>query len=208
MPEPGWTVPPANGHTAATMRFRSPRERRLWFFAAGYVLLIYSTLHIVRPITTWLRKQGLLRALIVAAFVVTLVVLLTYLMRAGIRWREGLVLAAAALGYAAVFPLALAPEERIHLLEYGLLGALLYLALLERRSVQGASQGSPGLLERFPGIAAFLIASAAGWVDEIIQGILPSRYYDLRDVGFNSFAAALAIAAMAARTWARARAAR
>jgi hypothetical protein len=36
---------------------------------------------------------------------------------------------------------------------------------------------------------------AAGWIDELIQGLLPTRYYDLRDVAFNAAAGLLALLA-------------
>ena len=42
------------------------------------------------------------------------------------------------------------------------------------------------------------IAAAVGWLDEAVQGILPNRIYDLRDVAFNALAAGLALAAAAA----------
>jgi VanZ family protein len=54
-------------------------------------------------------------------------------------------------------------------------------------------------------VAAVLLAGAAGWVDEAIQALLPNRVYDLRDVAFNTLAAAAAIAALALRDAARAR---
>ena len=37
-----------------------------------------------------------------------------------------------------------------------------------------------------------------GWLDEGVQGLLPNRMYDLRDVAFNALAAALALGAAAA----------
>ena len=39
---------------------------------------------------------------------------------------------------------------------------------------------------------ATLLVALAGWVDEGIQGLLPNRVYDLRDVGLNAGAGALA----------------
>ena len=43
--------------------------------------------------------------------------------------------------------------------------------------------------------AAFGLTAAGGLLDELIQGVLPNRTYDLRDVALNAFSAALAIAA-------------
>jgi hypothetical protein len=56
-----------------------------------------------------------------------------------------------------------------------------------------------------PALAAVLATTAAGWLDEGIQAVLPNRYYDHRDVVFNGAAAAAAVAALAARGWARRR---
>ena len=42
---------------------------------------------------------------------------------------------------------------------------------------------------------ALLIAATAGWIDELIQAVLPDRVYDLRDVAINAVAALLALAA-------------
>jgi VanZ family protein len=42
-----------------------------------------------------------------------------------------------------------------------------------------------------------------GWIDECIQAILPNRVYDLRDVGFNTLAAFMAILASLAVAWVR-----
>jgi VanZ family protein len=47
---------------------------------------------------------------------------------------------------------------------------------------------------------ALVFVAAAGWIDEGIQALLPSRYYDLRDVAFNAAAGALALLARYALT--------
>jgi hypothetical protein len=44
-------------------------------------------------------------------------------------------------------------------------------------------------------VGAILFAAAAGWLDELLQGLLPDRVYDLRDVGINAVAALMAIVA-------------
>lgn len=54
-----------------------------------------------------------------------------------------------------------------------------------------------------PAFYAFLLTTAAGWIDEGIQYFLPNRYYDLRDVGFNATAGFLAIAAVGCLRWVR-----
>jgi len=71
------------------------------------------------------------------------------------------------------------PEEAVHFLEYGLLGYLLFRALSQ--SIQDTSV--------YP--AAFLIGSLVGIGDEILQWMMPNRYWDFRDAGLNALAAGL-----------------
>ena len=72
------------------------------------------------------------------------------------------------------------PEEAIHFLEYGVLGALLYRAL--RTQIPDATVF----------IAAALIGTMVGTVDEIIQWVVPGRYWDFRDIVLNGSAGVLA----------------
>ena len=71
--------------------------------------------------------------------------------------------------------LAVRPEEKIHLLEYGVLGVLLYNALkvdLDRFDP---------MLYIIGGVFCF----GAGIVDEVIQLYLPNRVFDWKDVVIN-----------------------
>jgi hypothetical protein len=79
------------------------------------------------------------------------------------------------------------PEERTHLFEYGLVAVLIYEALTERLR-HGRRVPSPAFL-------AVLVTALLGWLDEGIQAVLPNRFYDIRDVGFNALAGLMAIAA-------------
>jgi len=65
------------------------------------------------------------------------------------------------------------PEEAIHFLEYGLLGYFLFRALSLR------------IKSKTIYLVAILIGSLVGTFDEILQWIVPKRYWDLRDVGLN-----------------------
>ncbi len=64
--------------------------------------------------------------------------------------------------------------ERIHIIEYGLLGYLIARDLLK------AKRTLPGI------IIACLFACCVGIIDELFQAILPYRFYDTRDIMFNS----------------------
>lgn len=66
------------------------------------------------------------------------------------------------------------PVERIHIVEYGLLGWFSGRDLIERnRKIKGM-------------ILVCIFTAIVGVIDEVFQAILPYRYYDLRDIGFNS----------------------
>jgi hypothetical protein len=179
--------------------FLTRRERSLWVAAASFTSAIYLSVGSVRAITGFLRDHDLLRAAVAAGFVGAALAVGAWLARARAGGREWAVAALVAAAYAALFPLALAPEERIHLLEYGLLGGLLYGALAERRRAEeGAAGGGSGGSGAFATAwTAFVLVLAAGWIDEGIQDLHPDRYYDLRDVGFNAAAGGLVIAALA-----------
>lgn len=190
-------------------RFLSRRERNLWLLAAGYTLLLYSTLAVVRTLASFLRRRGMLRITLWTLLAGAVVAVLAWIVRGRPRAREWMVLGLVAIGYVAVLPLALVPEEQFHLLEYGVLGGVIYAALRERRRIREASARAetPKLswsLRHAP-VTAFLLSAALGLVDEIIQGILPSRFYATRDVVLNALAGGLAIAAMWGRERARAR---
>jgi hypothetical protein len=72
-----------------------------------------------------------------------------------------------------------APEEAVHFLEYGLLGFFLFRALsltIRDKSI-------------YP--TAFLIGSLIGIFDEVLQWMMPGRYWDFRDAGLNALATGL-----------------
>jgi len=71
------------------------------------------------------------------------------------------------------------PEEAVHFIEYGILGLLLFRALRHHMDDQGIY------------LAAFLAGSLVGIFDEIIQWIVPGRYWDFRDVGLNALSSGL-----------------
>jgi len=64
--------------------------------------------------------------------------------------------------------------ERIHIIEYGLLGYLVTRDLIKTKRTL------PGI------IIACLFTCSVGIIDELFQAILPYRFYDTRDIMFNS----------------------
>jgi len=78
------------------------------------------------------------------------------------------------------------PEERVHFLQYAV------MALLARNAVGVGRTGRAGMTQAL-GWAA-LLSSALGVADEVMQGILPSRVFDMRDVAMNVGAVVVALA--------------
>jgi hypothetical protein len=179
-------------------QFRSGRERRLWTWAVGLILAIYASLYSVRPVAEWLRDHNLLRLAISGMFLVVAAIVLRWCLARSLGRREIAVLALFAVLYLMVLWPIRMPEERFHLLEYGLFAVLVYAALFERRRPGAGLRWSAA-----PAALAVLLAGLAGWVDEGIQHLLPNRQYDWMDVGLNVLAAVLAVGALAALAEAR-----
>ena len=175
--------------------FTSRRERRLWLWTLLVVAAIYSTLGLARPLAGALRELGLFEALFMLGMLLVGAAILTQ----GLKTRPGGAEICVALGVAAVYLLLFArvatPEERTHLIEYGVVAVFIYEALGER--------ASHGRRVPVPALLAVLAASLVGVLDENIQALLPNRAYDIRDVLFNVLAALMAVAASAALAWAR-----
>lgn len=159
----------------------SPRLARIAL--AVCLVAIYATLGLVRPLANYLRDSGWMRVSVAIAFAVAGALMLWVIFREPRRrsLRAVVTLVATAAVYAAVIYPMESPEEKIHFIEYGVVGLLAYESF------------------RRYWIAAVFVA-AAGWVDEGIQALLPSRYYDLRDVAFNAAAGVLALLARYALT--------
>ncbi|NNK91056.1 MAG: VanZ family protein [Acidimicrobiia bacterium] len=178
--------------------FTSRRERKLWGWALVVVVTIYSTLGLTGPAAEWLRSEGLIGVAFGAGAL--LVLIAAAALGAGARF--GTAEVGVILGVVAVYLLAFVrlgtPEERTHLIEYGVVAVLAYSALAERNRQTGRVP--------VPAVVALGIAAVLGIVDEGIQGVMPSRVFDIRDIGFNVLAAVLALGATL--SFARARTAR
>lgn len=86
------------------------------------------------------------------------------------------------------------PEERAHLIEYGVVGVFIHEALAERVS-HGRRVLAPPLL-------AVLATPVLGLLYECIQAFLRSRLFDPRDILFNVLAGTMAVCASVALSWA------
>ena len=186
----------ASGKESSSL-FASDRERRLWAWTLAVVVAIYSTLGLARTLAGILRDEGLL----VAAFVAGMVLVGATVLALGLRTRPGAAEIGIALGIAAAYFMVMLrmalPEERTHLIEYGVVAVFIHEALKERAR-QGRRVPVPALL-------AIAAASVVGTIDECIQWFLPSRVFDPEDIMFNFLAALMAVASSVALSWARRR---
>ncbi len=177
--------------------FTSDRERRLWLLVLAVIVAIYATLGPAGTLAAFLRENNLLRITIAVVLVLALgAITWQWVKRRPSRGEIGVALAVATV-YLMVWVRIHTPEERTHLFEYGLVAVLIHLALSERlrngRRVPVAA------------VLAVVVTALVGWLDEGIQALLPNRFYDINDVGFNALAGLMAVGASVALTRVRRR---
>ncbi len=169
-----------------------PRESELrsWTWVALGVVVIYATI----PVARGLREvvdRSLGREIFIYGCLLVLLVCAVF------AWRN---LRHRSLGRGAAVSLALVlilfagtiyylraiPEEALHVALYGVLGLLVYRALTHR--VRDYSIYALGAL----------LTGIVGMIDEYIQWVVPSRYFDIDDIELNFFAGLLAQVGLAA----------
>ena len=162
-----------------------PQEPRglSWLYVALASLIIFATIPIARSLQSFVSDRLgpdsflYISAAVVAAAAVWAVRFLKrrHTPAIGYLW-----LLAVAIAYASyAFQLRRNPIEAIHLIEYGLLSILVFRALVHR--IRDVSIY----------LIAILVVGIIGVMDEWIQWIVPSRFWDLRDVQINLIAASL-----------------
>ncbi len=156
-----------------------------WIWVSLCILAIFLIVPLARTIQAFVSERWgrpifgyAVLATVGVAFLAAAIVLF---FRLQIRSPGRLVWLAAVAGLYVYFTLKLwrAPEEAVHFLEYGLLGFLLFRAL------------SHSMRDKSVYLAAFFIGSIVGVFDEILQWIVPGRFWDFRDAGLNALAAGL-----------------
>lgn len=165
------------------MTEKNDLRKKYWSYALWWAAIIYSTLALVRPICDFL-KTIFPFAFLVNVFMMGLLfclMMVVYLSCSSRSVFSYFLLILVSLSYLWGINVIPYPEEKIHFIEYGVLACLCFKALsLEEKPV--LSYGG-----------AFFLTTLIGWVDELIQEVLPNRYYDLRDVGLNSMSGFLAL---------------
>jgi hypothetical protein len=166
------------------------KRRRAAWIAALWVCFIYLTIPLVRTFQRWFAERFdkmWITVAVLVAMVLILVAVSVWLGRVSRRldiWDFGVLLAVVGVAGMWAWHLRARPEEAIHLLEYGVLLVLIFRAIRPER----------------PDLAilgtAVLLTTLMSAVDEIIQWIIPLRYFDYRDIAINGGAAVLAAVAV------------
>ncbi len=159
-----------------------PSRTANWAIAIGYVGLIYATLGSVPAPLAALRSHGILRYTLAVLFLSCWLGLLALLRsRSRQAWRFAAMVIIAGV-YALVARRVITPEEQLHFIQYGLVGVLFVRAVRPTIRHEGAAY-----------VLAFVLAFLAGWLDEVLQGHLPNRHYDVHDIALNAVSAFLGL---------------
>ena len=135
-----------------------------WLILVSYTLLIFVTLPWVRQVWDFVGDRN-----------GTIILAIAYTASVGIHYfrnRSLLFIGIICAAIFAVYKLIPLPIERIHLIEYGIMGWLAYKVL---------------------GKKGFIYIFVVGILDEVIQGILPSRVFDMHDIYMNLFGGTLGV---------------
>ena len=169
-----------------TERSSAGHRWRAWLAVVGWTLLIYATIPLARTIQEEVQAhsgQGLFLWITLVAIGLTAGWTAGAIIRGRLALRPLAAVALASVGLvfaALAWSLHESPEESIHCLQYGVLGWLLLRAVrLEYH----------GLAAHW---AAAMIGIALGIADELIQWLVPERYFDFRDLGINALSVLLA----------------
>jgi VanZ family protein len=171
---------PTEGSVAEQRRAVAGR----WLPAALWTTLALSALPYTPALRAALVKRGVRAGPLVAFAVLFAAGALAWgvvsAWRTPRRWRAVAVATSAAVVYAALIDdLTTVPIEVTHVVEYGVLGLLVWHALGWRGG------GAPWL--------AVAAAGAVGVVDELTQAVTPGRFCDPRDIAANFVSAALPV---------------
>ena len=156
----------------------------VWSLIGCYVTFIYSTLYIMRPILNFLKAtlKSYLNLSVGVMFLIILSLVLAHIIsnREHYSVNQYLWFSFISCLYGLVLYILELPEEQVHFIEYGILSALIYVALthdINNKSIYFLSA---------------IIVFVFGTIDEVIQWVLPNRCFDIRDLIMNGIAGILA----------------
>lgn len=173
----------------------SEPEWRSWTWVILWSLSIFASIPLARSVEAWVREHlgqhafgWFVVGVVVASAALAVIAVVRAGARAPVQRRRGSL--AWLIGIALVFVVSTAtlwsnPEEAMHFVQYGGLGALLHRAFAHR------------LADRSIYLIAGLGGALIGCLDEAIQWITPMRYFGMRDIGLNGYASVLVQLAIA-----------
>ena len=147
--------------------------------------VVFVTVPFTRQVVLALRNTDLLGATVTGSYALAVAGVVYYVLfnRRLADWIAFAVVAAL-LCVVTVLLLGLSiPEERVHFLQYG------SMALLARGALARGREGSAAR-SLLLGLA---LTGTLGLLEECLQGLVPSRVFDWRDVGMNAGAALTAL---------------
>lgn len=152
-----------------------------WALVVAYIAFIYLTIPVAPKL--WLQLGEIVdidldrlarTILLVAAAVASVPAVIRP------RWQTFAAIVLLAGVYVGIYWLPFeTPAERVHLVEYGILPALVAWAIGDGRPLRSRL------------VAGALVGGAVGLGDEIIQGLTPGRFAQLSDVALNASSAGL-----------------
>lgn len=175
------------GGVFTPLYYRMGRVRsKAWGLMVAYVAFVYSTIPVLPQVWGALLEytEGSVRYLGIAIVVLAGIGFGIGIWRRaqGQRWRVVLALGFIAPIYAyLLYEFAKFPAERLHLVEYGLMGYVVLRALRIDLSPVPAY------------LASFVIAVLIGVGDECIQWVLPQRFFEVKDIQLNAVSAVLGL---------------
>jgi len=163
------------------------RELASWRWVLGYTALLLLTLNQTRRFLDWLEERnlaGLQAVFLLFAGIGGFILLLRHIYRT--RGGFSLSTAARLVGFLGLYLCCMVlttdlTVDRIHFVEYGLLGLLCFHA------------ANPGHGQVRRAAYAMVAVFTIGFLDETVQGLLASRYYALRDVVIDLMAGGLPV---------------
>lgn len=166
-------------------------EATSWTIAGLWLLFVYVTIPLARDIQEFIRDHGgkvIFLYVTFAVFGLAVAWLIRAVRRNELKLARGqAVILAIILGVFSwmTWSLRANPEEALHFVQYGVLGLLIYRALSHRVDDHSIY------------FAGTMIGASFGIIDELIQWVVPRRFFDFRDIGINILAVLLVQAAIA-----------
>ncbi len=151
------------------------------------VAAIYATIGPAGVLAVELRERGILEASFFVVLGIVTVLVAIHCLRQRPGWSEIGVGLAVAFAYWLSLVRIANPGERTHMVEYGVVAALIHQALQERAR-NGRTVTAPTFL-------TVVSTTVIGFIDEIIQALLPGRFFDVRDIFFNFIAGFMVVVA-------------